>query len=73
MKTNYLKNYMNSIPTGDYKDVTDRIITDCRITRDIWRNWMSGRTSIPTLAKPIINEIAGYDIFAEKEAAQMEN
>jgi len=73
MKTNYLKNYMNSIPTGKYKNIRDLIISECCISDGVWKNWLSGRTSIPVLAKPIINEIAGYDIFTEKEAAQVEN
>lgn len=64
MKTNYLKEFMNSIPTGEYKDVKDRIIKKCHITDDIWSNWLSGRTSIPELAKPIISEIVNRDVFA---------
>lgn len=54
---------MDSIPVGDYKDVKDQIIEKCHITDDVWSNWLSGRTSIPELAKPIINEVAKRDVF----------
>ena len=63
MKKNYLKNYMDSIPMGDYRDIKDLIILKCCITDSIWKNWLSGRTAIPELAQPIINTIAGRNIF----------
>ena len=80
MKKTYLKQFMASVPTGDYKDVKDRIIDECRITGDIWANWLSGRTAIPPLAKEKIEQISialaeqgiGHRlIFDEKEAAQV--
>lgn len=67
MNENYLKKYMNSIQMGCYKSVKDTIIKKCSITDDIWRNWLAGRTNIPNLAKPIINEVAGSDIFSKEE------
>ncbi|MDH6355439.1 hypothetical protein M2132_001782 [Dysgonomonas sp. PH5-45] len=65
MNKTYLKQFMNSIPMGIYKDTKDQIIEECHITEDIWVNWLSGRTRIPELAKPVINKIAGRNIFEE--------
>ncbi len=65
MNKNYLKKFMESIPNRDYKATKDGIIKKCHITDYVWSNWLSGRTNIPELAKPVINEIAGFDIFSK--------
>ena len=56
-------NYLNGIPFGDYKKTCDKIIAECKINPEIFKNWKSGRTAIPELAKPIIEEIARKTIF----------
>lgn len=63
MDKNYLKVFMESIPNKDYKTKKDDIVEKCHITDSVWSNWLSGRTAIPELAKPIINEVAGYNVF----------
>lgn len=65
MSKNYLKTFMEFIPSKDYKKIKDKIINQCHITNDVWGNWLSGRTEIPELAKPIINSIAGFDVFSD--------
>ena len=68
MNETYLKRFMDSVPNKDYKLIKDRIISECGISKDVWQNWLSGRTKIPLLAKLVINRIAGYDIFSEVSA-----
>ena len=63
--SNYLKDFMQSVPVSDYNDVKQEIIEQCHITDAIWKNWLQGRTRIPELAKPIIKEIAGNPIFQD--------
>lgn len=60
-----LKEFMESVPHKDYKRIKDLIILECKITDDIWANWLTGRTKITELAKPIIIKIAERDIFNE--------
>ena len=56
---------MKCLPYGEYYSVKHEIITECHISSDIWKNWLSGRTLIPELAKPIIKAILDNKI-AEK-------
>jgi len=60
---NYFREYMRSVPNGEYCSIKNKIITKCHISDEIWRNWLNGRTAVPKLAKPIIEEIAGRKIF----------
>lgn len=57
---------MKKLPSDEYYTIKQEIISNCRITNSIWRNWLSGRTSIPLLAEPIIQEI--IDANLEKGA-----
>lgn len=42
----------------------DEIIARCGLVNtNIFYNWYQGRTAIPFLAKEIIKDIAGYNIF----------
>lgn len=66
MKTNEInqfRNWLDSIPTGDYNDVRLRVIEECLINDQIFRHWKAGNSKVPNLAKPIIEEIAGKPIF----------
>jgi hypothetical protein len=66
MDSTKLKLFMDSIPIGEYWYIKNQIIVRCKITPQILKNWRNGRTSIPELAKPIIEEIAGAKIFMDK-------
>lgn len=66
------KDWIDSHPVKDHKDVIDLVIEKCKITKYTYQNWRNKNITIPPLAKDVINEIAGYDIFTEKEAAQVE-
>ncbi len=39
------------------------IIRKCSITEDIFYNWLTGRSEIPQLAKPIIEQVVGVALF----------
>ena len=67
------KDWIDSTPVKEYKDLVDLVIEKCKISVYTYRNWRNKDITIPPLAKDVINEIAGYDIFAEKEAAQVES
>jgi hypothetical protein len=60
-------NYIKSIPTGEYDTIRHQIISKCKITNQIFTHWKLGNTKVPPLAQPIINEIAGRNIFEESE------
>jgi len=58
-----LKNYLNRLPVEEYPGQRTKIIALCKITPQVFRNWKNGLTEVPELAKPIINKIAGKEIF----------
>lgn len=60
---NQLKSFMESLPRGNYKRIKDQIIKDCFISEAVWKNWLSGRTRVPELAKPIINSVAERIVY----------
>lgn len=62
-RDNDLKRWWNSVPIGQAKEVRNQIIERCKISPFVWGNWINGRTQVPELAKPIINEIAGKNIY----------
>lgn len=64
---NYFGDWIKSIAVGDYKPVRKKIIEDCKITSQIFRHWKCGNSKVPVLAQPIINEIAGRDIFKDED------
>lgn len=57
-KENEFTRWINSIPVGMYETIRKRIISDCRITSQIFTNWKNGYTDVPELAKEKINVIA---------------
>jgi len=61
---NELKLFMDTVPFGRYNDVKNRIKKECGITDFIWKNWIGGKTKVPTLAKPVIEKIAEQKIFS---------
>ena len=53
-----------SIPNGDLTCKRTKLLSDLHITGQTLRNYIKGKTEIPTIAIPFINQIAGEDIFS---------
>ncbi|MDR1718015.1 MAG: hypothetical protein LBS20_19435 [Prevotella sp.] len=70
-KENALKTFMDAVPMGRYKDIKDEIIAGCYISEYTWKNWLSGRTQVPELARLEINRIAGMKIFKIKKTRKL--
>lgn len=62
---NNFGDWIKTIPVGEYEPIRKKIILECKITTQIFRHWKCGNSKVPVLAQPIINEIAGYDIFKD--------
>ncbi len=62
-EVNHFGRWINTVPVGEYPEVRQRIISECRINAQIFRFWKSGITRVPVLAQPIIEMIAGCKIF----------
>ncbi|MDR0754172.1 MAG: hypothetical protein LBF04_02165 [Prevotellaceae bacterium] len=67
---NEFKNwYDNQIPFAQRDFFKEKIIEQCipqkekKLQLFIFENWLHGRSHIPDLAKPIIEQIAGKKIF----------
>lgn len=61
---NQLKNYLESVPVKNYGEKRAKIIAECKITPQVFLNWKNGITAVPELAKPVINKIAGKEIYS---------
>ncbi|MFT3753705.1 MAG: hypothetical protein QM800_12805 [Paludibacter sp.] len=57
--------WVQTIPVGEYDNIRERIIEDCKISKQVFRHWKNGNSKVPALAKPIINRIAGKNIFED--------
>lgn len=62
-KTN-LKLWLENLTVLDYKETQRRIITECKVSHQVLRHWKCGNSEPSTLAKGIINDIAGKEIYA---------
>lgn len=58
MKNNDFRNFLNSVPHGQFTEVRQQIILQCCITPQTFGNWKGGRTQIPAAAKEQIRMIA---------------
>ena len=63
LKENSFRQWLDSIPTGEYPEIRKRILNDCIIKDYVFKNWRNGITKIPPLAKEKINSIANKNIF----------
>lgn len=61
-----LREWISTIPIGEYRIIRDNLITSCKINKYTLQNWRYGSCRIPGLAKDKIEEIAGKKIFSEK-------
>ena len=64
---NVFKEWIESIPLGNYKDIRMRVIKECRIKEQIFRHWRIGTVKVPPLAQEKINQIAEKEIFKLEE------
>ena len=58
-----LTEWLESLPVRDYKLTIGKIVEKCFIKKSTLNNWRYDLCKIPPLAKPIIEEIAGKEIF----------
>lgn len=55
--------WINSVAVGDLPKVRAKVIQKCKISKQVFRHWRAGNSKVPTLAKPIVEKIAGKQIF----------
>ena len=55
---NELKEWFETLPLGQTKEIRAEITSRCKITDPIWSNWLRGVTRVPELAKDVLNDIA---------------
>ena len=60
---NVLKKHLESVTVLEYQKQRAQIIEQCKITPQIFLNWKNGLTEVPELAKPVINEISGKQVY----------
>lgn len=62
-----IRNWLESIPYGQYNDVVSKLVERCMINKTTFRNWRYGNCRIPLSGKRDINslskEISGIEIF----------
>lgn len=68
-----LRDWLNSVPYGEYNAVRARMVAECMVTKQIFANWLYGLSRIPNLAKLAINTVAqnfnGTIVFNIQELA----
>lgn len=60
---NVFGDWVKSIPVGDYNRIRHQVISDCKITNQIFMHWKCGNSKVPILAHEKINQIAGSEVF----------
>lgn len=62
-----LRDWLASVPFGEYNKMKDRLVSVCMIDRSKLANWLYDRARIPALHKTAINavtrEVSGIEIF----------
>lgn len=58
-----LSNWYYSLPVNEFKEVRDKIIAECEITRYIFYNWLSAKTRISKANQKAIELVAKKEIF----------
>ena len=68
-----LREWLNSVPYGEYNAVRARMVAESMVTKQIFANWLYGLSRIPNLAKLAINTVAqnfnGTIVFNIQELA----
>ena len=57
------KNWLFGLPTEQFEPTKQEICDKCYKSRQVINAWIAGRTEIPDIALPVINGIAGKEIF----------
>jgi len=65
--TQQFRDWLNTVPHGMFHATVARIITECKVNRHKYKNWMSGKSSFTPLEKEKINEVAGIKVFTQIE------
>lgn len=65
--TQTFRDWLNTVPRGQYTATVARVIDVCKVNRHKYNNWMSGKTSFTPLEKEKINEVAGIEVFKNEE------
>ena len=55
---NELKEWFETLPLGQTKEIRAEIVNRCKITDPVWSNWLRGATRVPELAKDVLNDIS---------------
>jgi len=68
-----LRDWLNSVPYGDYNTIRSRMVAECMVSKQIFANWLYGLSRIPRLAQHTINIVAkdynGTTVFNIQELA----
>lgn len=65
--TQQFRNWLNTVPRGQYTATVMRIMEACKVNNHKYRNWMSGKTAFTPLEKETINGVAGINVFTQME------
>jgi len=60
------RNFMDSMPKGQFDNIKKQVIDTCIITEDVYKNWYYGRTKVPPLHQKVIEELAGEKVFSNE-------
>lgn len=60
------KAWYSDLPKSEYRQKRQEIIEQCRISRAVFYNWLSGSTPIPPCHYNTINSIAGQTLLKAK-------
>lgn len=63
---NCFSEWLKTIPMGNYDAIRHQIISECKITNQIFQHWKCGNSKVPPLAQEKIILIAGKNIFADQ-------
>ena len=62
---NKFKMYIDSVQFGKISEIKAKIINECVITNEIYKNWYAGRSNIPERHQRVIEKLAGKKIFSQ--------
>jgi len=60
---NEFQNWINRLAIIDYFPVRNKIMQRCNVSKDVFKNWKTGRTPVPFVYKKEINRIFKEKIF----------
>jgi len=64
---NELREYLDTIPVGEIKELVQKMIDETKTTHYIFKNWKRGITKTPLLEQTVINRVSmeynGKEVF----------